>query len=283
MTSPKHTCTEHTTPSESCYTHHGCRCTDCLTDRRRNQKRRRHLGGATVPAEQAAARLTQLLTTSSITEISSATGVARSTLLRIATGDVHRIYRRTHTAICNLATPRIHSTAGTKRRLDALRANGWTLTEISRRAGYSDGWAYTLYQRGRVLPATATLVAALYDQLWSQAPPTDTWGDRINRGRIRAMAVRHGWAPPAAWDDSHTGPHGIDNPDATPNPWRRQPPGQRRLIDPADLIEAAEQGASLAELITRFPIKPDSIDRALRRHGRPDLANHIHAPGRAAA
>ncbi|MFT4225322.1 hypothetical protein [Micropruina sp.] len=261
-----HTCAKHQ-PGEPCYCHCGCRCTGCLTDRTRRQKRRKHLGGGTVPASSAHAHLTRLLRRTTLSEISRATGISRASLRRLVDGDVTRIYRTTEAAVLSVRNITPTSTIGTRRRLEALCAIGWSLAEISRHAGMSDSWAAMILRSIRTTPDVAAKIRAIYDQLWNQQPPTDTWGDRINRGRAKARAARRGYAPPLAWDDdtideAHAQPFG-HNPSTQP---------KRRT---ATIIEAIDDGAPLADLTRRFGIKPDSIYSVLKRAGRADLWDRI--------
>ena len=49
-------------------------------------------------------------------------------------------------------------------------------------------------------------IAALYDELWDQQPPTHTRAQRVGRSYALTVARRHGWLPPLAWDDIDTDP-----------------------------------------------------------------------------
>jgi len=100
---------------------------------------------------------------------------------------------------------------GVRRRLQALNAAGWTLTNLSDRLG-------THIQATRRLLGdthdahetcyidTHQAVALLYDQLADLQPPEGTPALRARR-----KAERRGWLPPSAWDDDT-----IDDPDAIP-------------------------------------------------------------------
>lgn len=97
--------------------------------------------------------------------------------------------------------------AGTQRRLRALQALGWTITEIAHGMGVPrsrvEKWCSD--QKTYVYASNAALVAAVYERL-SGTSPTGPWADR-NRG----MAARKGYHPPIAWDDDN-----IDDPTAEP-------------------------------------------------------------------
>ena len=161
---------------------------------------------------------------------------------------------------------------GTRRRLQALQAAGWSQRAIADRLDMQRTQVeYILLGRGQVVFAsTAARIATLYDELWD-ATPTQRPG---SVSRTRGHAQREGWPPPLAWDDGY-GPHGIDNPTATPHPWKRTESSRTRG---GDIVELVEAGVSLAGLIERR-ISPDGADAALRRAGRHDLAAQIRPLG----
>lgn len=100
---------------------------------------------------------------------------------------------------------------GSRRRLQALSAIGWSQPELARRLGITQGPLWRLMQPGRrVHRGTAARIAALYDRLWNQPPPA---GQSATRSRRDAKAK--GWAPPLAWDDDT-----IDDPAAEPQGMR---------------------------------------------------------------
>ena len=264
----EHTCTQHPEPAETCYCQHQCRCDSCRRERLRAQKRRKHQGGATVPAGPTRTHLAQLLAGSTLTEVAKATGLSRGTLLRILGGDVTRVNRTTERAILTtrIDTPTV-SVIGTRRRLDALRAIGWTLKEISEHAGHDHGWACTVYKRARILPATHAQVCAVYDALWNVTPPAETWSDRVSRGRAQRAAAQADWAPPLAWDDDE-----IDNPNARPHLGE----GHNVWGSPLENVEwLAEAGEKLPGIARQLGKTEDSIKTLLWRHGRTSLLTKI--------
>lgn len=99
---------------------------------------------------------------------------------------------------------------GTRRRLQALIALGWSVGQISKRSGLDrqrlDG---ALHGRD-VIKATRDAVTALYDELWDAPPPETNQRERIAASRSRRRAALNGWVPPLAWDDDT-----IDDPSAT--------------------------------------------------------------------
>lgn len=100
---------------------------------------------------------------------------------------------------------------GTKRRLQALAALGWSWTLLGGKLGMSGaGVGFTALHRGVVYPETKEKIKALYDEM-SMLPAVVVVGhDKIERNK--RMARRKGWLPPLAWDDEM-----IDDPFALPN------------------------------------------------------------------
>lgn len=172
---------------------------------------------------------------------------------------------------------------GVRRRLQALMRNGWSLTELGRRLGRSKS-AMTALLTGvtYVQWATHTAVAALYDELWDQEPDRTHRDAKRAATRAQRRAEREGWPPAAAWDDGH-GPHGIDNPDATPVGIRITNPTRLKLEDVEWL---AECGYSLPMIVAHLGTTEYAIEQACRRADRVDLWHRlratIHNPRRAA-
>jgi hypothetical protein len=96
----------------------------------------------------------------------------------------------------HLRGPRTVDATGTRRRLQALAAIGWSTSEIERHAGVGHGvLVQVLNNRARVTITKRDLVAHLYARL-AYLPRQGG-----NAGRVRADAVRRGWPSPLAWND----------------------------------------------------------------------------------
>lgn len=95
---------------------------------------------------------------------------------------------------------------GTRRRLQALVALGWSLRELDVELGRRNSYcSYLLADDARPVHRTvADQVIALYDHL-SMVRPEGWLAERQRR-----LAARRGWVPPLAWDD-------IDDPDEVAN------------------------------------------------------------------
>lgn len=110
---------------------------------------------------------------------------------------------------------------GTRRRLQALRANGWTAADLAARLGFTPGGVYRLasqvYGPAAVHRDTVAKVRALYTSLEMRVPAhRPQW--QIDR--LRRLAARRGWAPPLAWASAEA----MDYPAASPHPewWARE-------------------------------------------------------------
>lgn len=93
---------------------------------------------------------------------------------------------------------------GTRRRLHALAAIGWSSSAIARLLGIDQTavprWARRVY----VSRATHDRVAELYERLSTTRPPTSTLGERLSVAKTIAYAQRNGYALPLEWDDIDT-------------------------------------------------------------------------------
>lgn len=151
---------------------------------------------------------------------------------------------------------------GTRRRLQALVALGWSGSKLAYRLGMEPTNFSSLLQRDLVHADTARAVRDLYDRLWNITPPQAEWRDKIAANRARGYAAERGWAPPMAWDDDT-----IDDPAAAPEGASVEAPGNRGLPGRDDLQMLVETGSTVAALAQRFDIKEDSVKTTLRRCG----------------
>ena len=271
-----HTCTRHQPGTPACYYTHACRCTPCRHARTRQLKRSRAghgPKGPLVPAGPVRDRIDQLTAAGySLDAIAKTAGITYPHAKSIATQ--RRVSAEVARRILTSPIPDRGTVdpAPTNRRVAALVCAGWSIEHLARRCGVARPSLTVSHQRKTV--AVAGRVAAVYEELWDKQPPDDTPQDRWVALRNRRRAIRLGYAPALAWDDGY-GPHGIDNPGATPHQWKRTESSRTRRDDVVDLVEA---GVSLAGLIERG-ISPDGADAALRRAGRHDLAAQIRPLG----
>lgn len=95
---------------------------------------------------------------------------------------------------------------GTRRRLQALVAVGWSQTKLGARLGTSQSaiWAL-LYDTGSTVRRSSfDRVSTLYEQLWNTPPALETCFDVSAYKRSIHYAAVRGWQPPLAWDDIDT-------------------------------------------------------------------------------
>lgn len=157
--------------------------------------------------------------------------------------------------------------AGTRRRLQALVAVGWSGPALATRLPMQPAHLSRIL-RGRptVSAATARRARELYDELWDQPPPQSTRGERISAAKARAHAARVGWPPPLAWDDDQ-----IDDPSAAPQPWRR--PSLRPSPDlAAEAAELTAWGYTRTQAAERIGVSRNTLDKAISRAARQERA-----------
>jgi hypothetical protein len=156
---------------------------------------------------------------------------------------------------------RSHGTAfsvdptGTQRRIKALVALGWTMSELDRRLGRHNTCCELIYgDPKRIRSITAAKIAALYETLSMRLPPQTTRHERINATRSRNLAVRNDWPPPLAWDN-------IDDPDEQPHGWKRS-----GLDRAAELRDLDLQRAGISEVCNRLRITRRTLEKWCARH-----------------
>jgi hypothetical protein len=100
---------------------------------------------------------------------------------------------------------------GTRRRLQALVAAGWTQSELARRLVMQRANFGRTIVSDLVSVRTVRATLALYDELWRQDPVVH--GVPAHRAAAaRQIAKAQGWAPVGAWDDDT-----IDDPATLPD------------------------------------------------------------------
>lgn len=102
---------------------------------------------------------------------------------------------------------------GTRRRLQALNAIGWSLNDLGQRLGiHGNGLGFIIRSRKYVVPETAQKIKALYEELAMLPAPPDNhmvYGKGNPVSTVKTRARMKGWVPPLGWDD-------IDDPYAVP-------------------------------------------------------------------
>lgn len=157
---------------------------------------------------------------------------------------------------------------GTRRRVQALSALGWSQSYLGERFGVGVSAVQQWTVSSLVQAKTATSVRRLYDELSMTPGPS---------ARARGWAAKRGWPPPLAWDDDT-----IDDPAARPYRPRTkstddQPStaGAERLdVDEVLVLRALRgertHGANRlerAEVLRRWTAMGRSVDELNRRQG----------------
>ena len=132
----------------------------------------------------------------------------------------HAAYRRRYRGRLYLErTPALTvDGTGTRRRLQALLALGWTTPQIEAHLGRGTHYVHSLLSRdNRISLDTHREIVALYDELSMTLPDVTTPAERAIFTRAKNIAARRGYLPPLAWDDIDNDP----TPAATVNPRRQ--------------------------------------------------------------
>ena len=155
---------------------------------------------------------------------------------------------------------------GITRRIQALRATGWSTVQISRLTGLNTVTvrAIGLDETRRITPATAQAVYAAYQRAAYRQPPSRRPDEIRVVTQVRADAKRRGWAPPMAWDD-------IDH-DDRPKGIRR---GRSGPIDLDDVLRLLRAGVAPEEVADRVGVQVSSLGRRLRRQGYRSWAAYV--------
>lgn len=220
----RHECpADHPHDVETCWSQHNCRCTDCCRLRFLERKQRRirlaaygrhdQVKPARVSAGPVKEHLLRLRSQGfGLERIADAAQVSRSVVIDAVYGprgarrksenrrpqtvratEASRILALTADEIEAALVPAL----GTARRLQALGAIGYSQTAIAARMGMERGnlSLLILAKQSRVTISTYRAVCDLFSELW-QTPQSGVEADRA-----RALAKRHRWVGPLAWDD----------------------------------------------------------------------------------
>jgi transcriptional regulator with XRE-family HTH domain len=265
-------------PDENGTEGHGCRCRPCKDARRvfANHRNRMQMYGRWQPYVDAGAAREHVRMLArcgiGLKRAAELAGVSTGSMSKLLYGGPgerppsRRIRPETEAAILAVR-PSLEvlgasvDATGTRRRLQALVTVGWSQAKLAARLGMlPSNFGTIMYRRERVAAATARAVAALYDELWDQAPPESGHREKIAANRARNYARARGWAPPAAWDDDRIG-----DPAASPaQEWRRP-----TRLGSAGLAEEYRELAALGYTRTlaaeRLGVSRAALEKALER------------------
>lgn len=122
-----------------------------------------------------------------------------------------------------------HDAEPTRRRIQALCALGWSVSELSRRSGVQREHLREIAEGDIpvVGPRVRMAVTGLYATLSGSTPQPDRYSTRM-----RNIAAAKGWASPLAWDDIDNDPEPADLSHLerlAPFDWAREVDGHIRL------------------------------------------------------
>lgn len=149
---------------------------------------------------------------------------------------------------------------GTRRRLQALSATGWSSSQLATRLGVTRSAVATLRstKQDRVLATTAAAVAALYEDCWWRTPP----GRNRDLVRTETWAAGFAWSDPSRWTSTN-----FDDPTAQP----------ARLADESPELDAAALTSNL------HAGRPGRLSRSERRVVVAELSQRGASAGEIAA
>ena len=267
--------------------YHRCTCDDCCTAAEtyeRNRRRNRAYGRwePLTDAEPARQHVRRLMAAGvGWQRISDLAGVGHSVvqrLLYVSSGrPISRRIRTEHAAalLAVTASPTLRAPAalqdgtGTRRRIQALVAAGWTQRHLAARLNMHERHISSLTRASKVQRHTADAIAKIYTSLVGLNPLDHGVTPHEQRTSV-GRAQRLGWQPASVWDKD------IDDPAADP----RVPDSKavddeavQRVIDGATValnrperittarILHAEQGLSLVDTAQRLGLNPRTILR----------------------
>ncbi|KIU17888.1 hypothetical protein TL10_06425 [Mycolicibacterium llatzerense] len=214
------------------------------------------------PAGPVRAHITMLLAAGlTIRALESAAGVNRKSINKILRGSTKTMVENAEKLLALQPPAAVHEVAadhqpidatGTRRRLQALIAYGYTQSDLAARLGITDSTLSKIVVRdGDVLAVTARNVATMFDALQT-TPGTSA------RSRRRGAANR--WPVPMAWDEDT-----IDDPGAQPAPVDRE---KVSFLDRYDEMRH-ELGISDVDIARKLGMKFDTLLRQLQRYDLP--------------
>lgn len=254
----------------------GCRCDACRAGHRAAEARRERakLYGQWRPFVNAepVRRHVQMLRDAGVglRTVAARAGLSRSVIQQLTDGKpgrppTRRMRLETAAAImavrptpATMAPSTVVDATGTRRRLQALVAIGWTQTDLAARLGMTVSNFGDMLRRDQVLAATARNAVRLYDELWDKPPAPGRYANLA-----RKYAASRGWPPPLAWDDD-----ALDDPAGRPaDGWQR---GGRTRPRSRDLVEdAAEliggQGYTRDTAAARLGVTRGALGAAMSR------------------
>lgn len=161
---------------------------------------------------------------------------------------------------------------GTRRRIEALLALGYSSRDIDIALGQAKTYTYRLLSnRGaEVYLTTAHRVDEVYRRLCMTLPDASTPFRAAIVKRAKRQAAANGYAPPLAWDN-------IDDPNESPKGAGYQPPSRVELLE-----ELERQGRSVYDALALLGLNWHALEHWCDVTGHRPLFNSLNRRGKAA-
>ncbi|MCB2412383.1 hypothetical protein LGT39_05910 [Demequina sp. TTPB684] len=297
-TAPNEACTHprttHRHGTYACYVLDGCRCDDCrpvaVAYRREESRRKSYRRYATddryepyVDASRARAHVLALQAAGlGYKQIAKRAGTGCSAIGALlyptpsrGRGVRTKISRETEAKLLAVAIPSPEELAAhqlidgtpTRNRIQALGRMGYSVGEISRVARV-DRQRLDKIMKGTPTASVQTHIAVrdVFTRLWRTPCTPVEWRAKIAATRTRRRAIDLGWPSPIDLDDDG---YLTDSPSPCEGPARG--------VDLDEFAFLLRSGETPERAASRLGVKLDSINTAIARHGRSDIAVLLEA------
>lgn len=160
------------------------------------------------------------------------------------------------------------SPIGTRRRLQALIAIGWSVYDIAAVADCNPDNLFRIAKEttDAVRGDAATRIRYAYDRMKDRHPAKS-----YPAGRCRQMAIRRGWRTPFAWDGNIDDPYAEPDggiPTASLYPERRKRERQKRTgrVDWSEALRLVEHGESVQIVAAQFGVQAETVAARVAEH-----------------
>ena len=157
---------------------------------------------------------------------------------------------------------------GTRRRLEALMALGWSVKRLATDHGLDRQALDSALAWVPVCAFTARAVKAMYDAIGDNPAPETDRGERQAAARTRNRASAAGWVPPAEWDEAD-----LDDPyaEAPARAVERKTTLGRESVDLDEWCHLVRGGIHPDDAARRCGVVIRSIETAAHRNEREDV------------
>lgn len=189
-------------------------------------------------------------------------GERRTPPVRVRPNTAQRILAVT-AGLDTLGTKVAVDSTGTRRRIEAMLAAGWSVNAFARASGVNQQALHSALLHQPITATNARAARDAYELLWATPPAENTWHQKAAATRARNTAKARGYVPALMWDDED-----IDDPYAAPaDPDWDTPtkPGRAARVHLDDVDFLLRAGESLEHIAERLGVTTDAIDKARER------------------